>query len=81
MVNEWCFKRLKGWLSANCHVWAQGREVKAKKLWAPERVHECKTTKRKKDDFTLKFMPPRVLEDIIRYQKLFLFKIIFFLYS
>jgi len=31
----------------------------------------------KKDDFTLKFMPPRVMEDIIRYQKLFLFKIIF----
>jgi len=30
MINEWCFKRLKGWLSANCHVWAQGREGKEK---------------------------------------------------
>ena len=28
--DNWSYKRLKGWLSANCYVWAQGREVKKK---------------------------------------------------
>jgi len=44
MVNEWCFKRLKGWLSANCHVWAQGREVKGKKLSLTRGSHDKSRT-------------------------------------